>query len=26
VVEVDDPGVHLDLDTPDAWGAGLRSI
>lgn len=25
-VEVDDPGIHLDLDTPDSWGEGLESI
>lgn len=25
-VEVDDPGIHLDLDTPESWGEGLGSI
>ncbi len=24
-IEVDDPGIHLDLDTPDSWGEGLES-
>ena len=25
-IEVDDPGIHLDLDTPGSWGEGLSSI